>query len=743
MLGAVDESGYEGLVVTERLARACAHRPWRTVIAWGIALVVAIGLTVTLLGGALATDAYVTNNPESLRGYDALARRAGPADPATELVVVRSDRFTVDDPEFADAVRGVARDAAPSIGYARLYTETRDASLVSPDRHAVLIPIGIVTPHDQALERLFDVIKSTNAKGEFEVAMTGEFTQEYDLQRVSQEDLAKGEFIGMPAAMLVLLLVFGTVVAASLPLLLAIVSIVVGLGLASVIGTGWELSFFMVNMLTGMGLALGIDYALFIVSRFREERAHGRDTTEAIATAGATASRAVLFSGTAFLLAMVGLLLVQSTIMRSLAVGAIVVAIGSVAAALTLLPAVLALLGDRVNRLRIPLIAREISRDSAREGRFWGRIVGRVVRRPGLSLALSVAVLLLAASPMLGMNIGASGISTLPDKLESKQGVLALQRSFPAAGAEPAFIVVDGGVREKAVRDGIDRLQAAVRADRSFGTPQVEVDEAADLAVVTVQISADPLSDSAVAAVRSLRADIVPAAFGADAGRVLVTGTTAENIDYFDVMSFWLPIVIAFVLVLSFGLLTLAFRSVVIAATAIGVNLLSVSAAYGLLVLVFQHGVGADVLGFTQVETIEAWVPLFLFAVLFGLSMDYQVFLLSRIRERHVEKGDTAEAVTFGITSTARLITGAALIIVMVFAGFAQGDLVMFQQMGFGIAIALFLDATIVRSVVVPAAMVLLGDLNWYLPRWLDWIPHLEVERGSRDAALEPSAPGS
>jgi RND superfamily putative drug exporter len=243
--------------------------------------------------------------------------------------------------------------------------------------------------------------------------------------------------------------------------------------------------------------------------------------------------------------------------------------------------------------------------------------------------------------------------------------------------------------------------------------------------------------------VRRLRADIVPAAFGVEAARVLVTGTTAENVDYFDVMGYWLPIVIAFVLVLSFGLLTLAFRSVVIAATAIVVNLLSVSAAYGLLVLVFQHGVGAGLLGLTQVSTIEAWVPLFLFAVLFGLSMDYQVFLLSRIRERHVEQGDTNEAVTFGITSTARLITGAALIIVTVFVGFAQGDLVMFQQMGFGIAIALVLDATIVRSVVVPAAMVLLGDWNWYLPRWLDWIPHFEVERGGHEVIAEPSSPGS
>jgi RND superfamily putative drug exporter len=231
----------------------------------------------------------------------------------------------------------------------------------------------------------------------------------------------------------------------------------------------------------------------------------------------------------------------------------------------------------------------------------------------------------------------------------------------------------------------------------------------------------------------------VPAAFGDVDAEVLVTGTTAENIDYFDVMRTWLPVVLVFVLALSFLLLTVAFRSVVVAATAIGMNLLSIGAAYGLLVLVFQHGFGADLLGFRQVDTIEAWVPLFLFAVLFGLSMDYQVFLLSRIRERYARRGDTTEAVAHGIGSTARLITGAALIIVAVFSGFAAGELVMFQQMGFGVAVALLVDATIIRSVIVPAVMQLLGERNWYLPAWLGWIPHLEIE--GEEPPVQPAAP--
>jgi RND superfamily putative drug exporter len=426
--------------------------------------------------------------------------------------------------------------------------------------------------------------------------------------------------------------------------------------------------------------------------------------------------------------------------MRSLAVGAILVGVVSVVAALTLLPAVLALLGDRVNSLRVPVVGRNVGRQAAQESRFWGAIVRRVQNRPLVSLAGAAAVLLLAASPVLGLRIGGAGISTLPDRLESKQGFLALERSFPAAGADPARVVVDANTSSPDVQAALDRLKTRVARDRDFGSPTVTTNPAGDLAVVTVPVAADALSDRAVSAVRRLRADYVPEAFRNVDAEVLVGGKTAENIDYFDTMRFWLPIVLAFVLGLSLVLLTIAFRSVVVALTAIVLNLLSVGATYGLVVAVFQHGWGAGLFGFQQVDTVEAWVPLFLFAVLFGLSMDYQVFLLSRIRERYAARGDSSEAIAFGIGSTARIITGAALIIVAVFAGFAAGDLVMFQQMGFGIAVALLIDATIVRSVLVPAAMQLLGDRNWYLPRWLEWIPHVEVEREPAAGRPAPQA---
>jgi RND superfamily putative drug exporter len=726
--------------VTEKLARACASHPWRTVAAWLGALVAAVGLAAAFLPGNLTTDGHVTNDPDSLRGYDVIGRSALGLDERSEVIVIRSEEHTVDDPAFEARVRSLAMEASGAVAAADVYYDNEDEALVSADRHALLVPLDLVPDGADSIETVIPIVERANGRDGFQVAISGEFTGDHDFNELSQRDLEEGELrVGLPAALLVLVLAFGALVAASLPLLLALVSIVVAIGLTGLVAAQWELSVFIVNMLTAMGLALGIDYALFIVSRFREERAAGREKVDAVAAAGATASRAVLFSGSAFILAMVGMLLVQSTIMRSLAAGAILVAIASVAAALTLLPAVLGLLGDRVNRLRVPFLGREIARESARESRFWGWVVTRVTDRPALSLALATAVLLAAASPLVGLKIGASGIGTMPDSSASKQGVLALERSFPAAGADPALIVVEGGVATPGVRTGIRRLEAALRADGSFGAPRDSVNVAADAALITVPVAADPLADKAVESVRRLRSELVPAAFGAAGTQVLVTGTTAENIDYFDVMGHWLPIVLVFVLGLSFGLLTVAFRSVTVAATAIGTNLLSVGAAYGLLVLVFQHGVGAGLLGFTQVDTIEAWVPLFLFAVLFGLSMDYQVFLLSRIRERYGTSGDTGDAVTFGITSTARLITGAALIIVAVFAGFAMGDLVMFQQMGFGIGVALILDATIVRSVLVPATMTLLGERNWYLPRWLEWLPHVEVERGEHDAP--PDAP--
>ena len=653
---------------------------------------------------------------------------------------MRSERLTVDQPAFRADVRRLAAIARSTgdVAGAAIYYQRRDPSLVSADRHALLIPIQLRDESEGGVEDLADAVEAADGRDGFSVSMTGKWTLSRDLSELSQSDLESGELrIGLPAALIILVLVFGALVAAGLPLLLAIVSIIVALGLTGLVAQGFTLSVFVINMLTAMGLALGIDYCLFVVSRVREERTRGADHREAISRAGATASRAVLFSGSAFVLAMLGLLIVPSTIMRSLAVGAILVGVVTVVGALTLLPALLGLLGDRINALRVPIVGRWAERSGAGEGGFWARVARAVTARPALALALAAALLLAAAVPLFSMNIGAASEDTLPDRLQSKQGLLALQRSFPAASAQPAEVVIDGPPTSPQFQAAVGRLRQELARDGRFGDVQVARYPNRDLTVVSVGIGADPLSDEAKGAVRDLRSQIIPAAFAGEDGNVFVGGATAENVDFIDVMDTWLPIVLVFVLGLSFVLLTVVFRSVVIAGTAIVLNLLSVGAAYGLMVLVFQHGVGADLFGFQQVETIEAWVPLFLFAVLFGLSMDYQVFLLSRIRERFTETGDTTTAVVSAVGTTARIITGAALIIVAVFIGFAAGELVMFQQMGFGVAVALLIDATIVRSVLVPATMTLLGKWNWYLPRWLDWLPHVAVE----GRAARPGAP--
>jgi putative drug exporter of the RND superfamily len=425
----------------------------------------------------------------------------------------------------------------------------------------------------------------------------------------------------------------------------------------------------------------------------------------------------VLFSGFAFVIAMFGLLIIPNTIFRSLATGAILVGITSVVAALTLLPAVLSLLGDRVNSLRIPIIGRGAARGTAAEGRFWGGIVRTVMGRPVVSLVLSAALLLLLALPVLDYTTGEAGIRTLPDRFPSKQGFNAFQQEFGVGTTDTVQVVIDGRVRRPEVQS------LALRMRRNPALRNVDMNYYGNgFAMIEAVPAGDSRDERALDSVRQLRREEIPGA------RVLVTGETAESLDYRELTNQWLPILIAFVLTLSFILLTIAFRSIVVAAKAIVLNLLSVGAAYGVLVLVFEKGIGNELFGFQQVDFIEAWVPLFLFAVLFGLSMDYHVFLLSRIRERYLQTGDNDAAVAHGIGSTARLITGAALIIIAVFSGFAVGDLVMFQQMGFGVAVSLLIDATIIRCVLLPAAMKLLGDWNWYLPRWLGWLPDFHVE---------------
>jgi uncharacterized membrane protein YdfJ with MMPL/SSD domain len=684
---------------------------------------------------AFEGEAEITRTTESKQAERILDKgfpqQADTGNSITEVVVVRADDGEARSAATRARVAALAGELRRA-GATRVVTYGEDRRLVSQDDDSTVLLLALGRDGEEDVEEVVDVVQRLDNEPGYRAAVTGELTADADEDAASLEDLKKGElFFGAPVALVILLLVFGAVVAGLLPLMLAIVSIVVALALVALLAQVYDVSVFTQNMLVGMGLALGIDYSLFTLSRYREERQQGREKQEAIATAGGTAGRAVLFSGIAFVLAMVGLVLVPSTIFRSLAAGAILVGIVSVIAALTLLPAVLALLGDRVNKLRIPVFGRA-AEQAGREGRFWGAIVPRVMRRPVASLVLAAGLLLALAAPVLALNTGTSGAATLPDRFESKQGYLLLREEFPKRSTEPVEIAVAGDLGEGAASRGLARLEKELARDPIFGEPVVEKNEAGTVARVTVPIAGNPDGERAIAAVRELRAEGVPRAFAGIDARVYVGGDTAEELDYHDTVNFWMPLVLLFVLGLSFLLLTLAFRSIVVPATAIGMNLLSVGAAYGLLALVFQHGVGNELLGLREAETIDAWVPLFLFAVLFGLSMDYQVFLLSRIRERYTLTRDTDAAIAFGIGSTARLITGAALIIIAVFWGFAMGDTIAFQQMGFGVAVALLIDATIVRSVLVPATMKLLGERNWYLPSWLTWLPDAHVEGVAR-----------
>ena len=726
----------------QSMARWSARRRFTVIGIWVVLFLAGGLLTSRFLSGALTTQAGFTNNPDSKQAQQLLEQRLTGPRRANEVVIVRSESKTVTDPEFkayAARLKGDLDALKPAVVQEAVDPYQAGGRFVSHDRHATLIPVTMAGSLDDADANIDQVLDRTlhapHPQG-FSVWVAGEATAAKDSNTIAEQDLRKGETIGVVAALVILIVVFGAVAAAVVPIVLAIMSIVVALGLVSLLGMAFDLSFFVTNMVTMIGLAVGIDYSLFTVSRYREERARGRDKLAAIGAAGGTANRAVFFSGMTVVLALAGMLLNPTTIFRSIAAGAIAVVLVAVAASLTLLPALLAVMGDRVNALRVPVLFRRRQQDLERTRGFWAVVARRVMARPVTSLLAATGILAVAAVPLVGIKTGFSGISTYPDGIQSKQAFTVLSRDFSGGLTAPAQIVVDGDVRSLAVTAAIGKLQAALKADPAYGPSTVQTNQQGNLALVSVPVNGDPSGQAATAAVRHLRTVTVPGAFAGVAASVKVGGETAGGIDFFDLTQFYTPLGIALVLGLSFLLLMVVFRSVVLPALGVALNLLSVGAAYGLLVLVFQHGIGAGLFGFQQVDTIESWLPLFLFSVLFGLSMDYQVFLLSRVQERYGHTLDNTDAVSFGLRTTGGIITGAAVIMVAVFAGFAAGRLVFLQETGFGLAVAVLIDATLVRSVLVPAAMRLLGKWNWYLPSWLGWLPQFHIEGAAPAPAL-------
>jgi RND superfamily putative drug exporter len=732
---------------TEALARASAKKPWVAIAVWLVVLVGAYAV-MNLLSGSLSNNNDMTNNPEYKKGSDILTARLGSSDKIDETVIIHSDTLTVDDPAFKTQVETMLADMTalgPTVVLSGAdYYQTKQETMVSADRHSTLIAISMPLDGDKHVAPLYQIEDKVTAGGVFKVYQTGNASFNSDAVTLAENTMQTGETIGIAVALIVLAIVFGALAAAFLPIVLGLIAIVIAMGLTFIVGHYMDISFTVNEMIMMMGLAVGIDYSLFILTRFREERRRGLNKIDAIAATGATASRAVFVSGLTVLLALASLVLFPMTIFHSMGIGAMLVVFVSILATLTLLPAFLSLLGDKVNALRIPFLPKETmsAKGPAADG-FWVKTTRLVTKRPVISVLLVIIILVAALIPFFDKKTGMAGISSLPDSLRAKQGYNFLQQEFHIGMSSPAVVVIDGNVTTDAAKAAVTALQQSVATNKEFAYTQVVPYPDKNLEVVYLSLANDDLSEAAMDAVVQLRSDYIPAAFKNTGLNVYVTGQTAGVLDFNSTTSTYTPIVFVFVLSLSFVILLLAFRSIVIPATAIVMNLLSVGAAYGLLVLVFQKGIGAALFGFQKVDVIESWLPLFLFAVLFGLSMDYHVFLLSRIREHYQKTGNNAAAVSFGLSSTGKLITGAALIMVAVFGGFALGKMSMFQEMGFGLGVAVLLDATLVRTVLVPAVMEILGKYNWYFPKWLEWLPNVSLGENTAPQPPKTAPPAS
>src|SRR6266536_1638329 len=664
----------------ETLARSSSRHPWRTLSVWLVAIVSMGYVSSLLLGGVLSQDFDFTNRPESVRAQEVIDQKFHTnSDQDTELVIVTSASLAVEDPRFEQAVKGLQHDiaaldgdimAGPPVTYYDVAKRSPEqaAGLVSRDHRATLISVTLEDRDKSTVDELRSVVARSAPDG-FTVQIAGQGVLFADFTKIAEEDLRKGESIGIGIALIVLIVVFAAVVAAIVPVVMALFAITIALGLVSLIGLLFDFNLFVTNMVTMIGLAVGIDYSLFIVSRYREERKKGFDKLGAIGAAGATANRAVFFSGLTVVLALLGMLIIPTTIFRALAGGAILVTLASLAASMTLLPAILALLGDRINWPRLSKRARVDSSYDPRGG-IWDRITRGVMARPAVFLIASLLLLGGLGSFYFQLHRGTSqNVSQLSDDFPSKQAFLTLEREFSGGQTDPTQIVITGDVGSASVQAAVAKLRQAIGGNAAFA-PRTDVITSKDGTAIEVDafFKADPNNSAAFQGIRDLRSTIVPAAFkGVDGAEVLVGGNTAFFTDFLDVANRYQWIVLAFVL---------------------------------------------------------------------GLSMDYHVFLLTRIREEYDKTHDNSEAVAYGLRTTAGIITGAALIMVAVFTGFAAGRLGPLQQMGFGLAVAVFMDATIVRTLLVPAAMRLLGDVNWYLPKWLQWLPQIHVE--GHEPTMEP-----
>ncbi|WP_240341036.1 MMPL family transporter [Nocardioides sp. SYSU D00038] len=708
-----------------RAARWSALHPWRAILAW-------LGLVLVALGLAMVVPTVETTDADYRLGEsgraDQLVAEAGLDRPDTEHVLVTDADGDLDQAEATAAAEQVRAGVASLPGV----DDVADPQW-SPDRSALLVAVQLA--RDDVDVAPIQAVTRQVAEDHpgLQVRQTGDVSLDEGIDQQVGDDLKAAEGISLPITLVLMLVAFGALVAAGLPVLLAASSVAATIGVMAPLSHLVPAESTVTSMIVLIGMAVGVDYSLFYLKREREERAAGRTTLDAVEIAARTSGHSILVSGGAVIASMTGLFVVGGATFNSLAVGSILVVGVAVLGSITVLPALLVKLGRRVDRPRVPLLWRLNARIG--RGGLSRRILGPVVRRPGVALLVSGVVVGALAAPALGLRIHAANLDTLPDSIPEVVTMRDLTAAFPVEGASATVVVhADAADRERVVA-GLERLRTEAGATGDFVEEGEAPESSADgrTTVLRIGMPFDESDERVDEALRDLRSDLVPAALGGLGAEAVVGGGAAESLDTADHQSNRLPLVIGFVLLLTFLMMLATFRSVVVAALSTALNLASVGVSFGFLALVFQHGWGADLLDFTTPGFVIDWIPLFVLVVLVGLSMDYHVFVVSRIRE-HVEAGlPTHVAVRRGVADTAGVVTSAAAVMVSVFAIFATLSMLEMKMMGVGLAAAILLDATLVRLVMLPAALVLLGERAWWPSR-----PR-RARRPAGDQAGEPA----
>ena len=704
---------------------------WKTAVFGWLGLVILLFAFGNIALGLKQIDINDAGVGQSHRADEILKKAFPERAPQTEFVLVQSASRTVDNPAFRSTVNDVigSVQSSPAIKNLDSPYAARNAALISDDRHAAMVKWEMKGDADQAQDNIDALSAATDKVGTqhpgFFVGHAG-VSSDKGLDKMFVDQLKLAGERSIPITIGVLLIVLGSLVAVGIPILLALSGVLATIGLVAVTSHVVPADGNVNAVILLIGLAVGVDYSLFYIKRWREERAAGKDPDAALAVAAATSGRSVLISGFTVLIAMAGLFFAGDKTYLSFGIATMIVVGVAMLGSLTVLPALLSKLGPRVDKGRIPFVHR--FRNDAGGSRLWRAILRPTLKHPLLATLLAGGLLLALAVPAFKLHTAQSGLEALPSSAPTVDTIQRVQDAFSNGNVSPAIVAVEANTDSPATKQAIAALKVRSLASGQAKKPiDVEVNASHDVARVTIPLVGSGVDSTSNDALNTLRNDILPATIGkVPEATFAVTGTTAQSVDQNSLLKSKAPIVFGFVLIFAFALLLITFRSIVIALKAIVLNLLSVAAAYGALILIFQYGWGESLFDFTSNGGIAYWLPIFLFVILFGLSMDYHIFILTRVREAYDRGLSTEQAVEHGISTTAGVVTSAALVMVGVFAVFALMPILDMKEMGIGLAVAVLIDATIIRAVLLPASMKLLGDWNWYLPSWLEWLPRLE-----------------